>query len=75
MRKSKRIKIKKMYSEMVKAGKYNIAYLLLQLLIKHYVTLWLDDDSYETQLKLEKINCNMWYASNGNKVIAYDYGY
>ena len=75
MRKSKRLKIKKMYSEMVKAGNYEIAYLLLQLLIKHYVTLWLDDASYETQLKLEKINCNMWYANNGNKVIAYDYGY
>lgn len=75
MRKSKRLQIKKMYSEMVKAGNYEIAYLLLQLLIKHYVTLWLDDASYTTQLKLEKIKCNMWYASNGNKVIAYDYGY
>ena len=75
MRKSKRLKIKKMYSEMVKAGNYNIAYLLLQLLIKHKVTLWLDNDSYTTQHKLEKINCCMDYASNGNKVIAYDYGY
>ena len=60
---------------MVKAGKYEIAYLLLQLLIKHHVVLWLDDISYETQIMLEKIHCCMSYASNGMKVIAYDIGY
>lgn len=75
MKKSKRAKIKRMYSELIKAGEYESAYLLLQLLIKHHVTLWLDDVSYKTQLRLEKINCSMSYASNGNKVIAYDFGY
>lgn len=53
---------------LVKAGKYEVARLLLHLLRKGKVKLGLDDASYEAENILEKVGCPCSYGRNYNTV-------
>lgn len=71
----KRIRLKRLYHELVKSGEYEIANNILQLLINGKIKLYLDDTSWKTEELLERLNCAVNYSSNGYSAIFYDYGF
>ena len=63
MKKSKRLSIMLKHRELVKAGKYEVAYKLLRLLIKKQVTLGFSDVCCEAEKILENLKCVVTYDS------------
>lgn len=59
-------KIVKLHQDMVRTGKYHVAWNLLILLRTGYLVLGLGDCDWETETLLEKNNIHITYSRNGN---------
>jgi hypothetical protein len=72
MKKSKRLAIMLKHRELVKVGKYEVAYKLLRLLVKKQVTLGFSDACCEAEKILERLKCYETYDTH-NFAIFYDF--
>lgn len=73
MKKSKRLAIMLKHKELVKAGKYEVAYKLLKLLLNGHIVLGFSDVCHETEKILEKLNCIVTYDSRYYLATFYDF--
>lgn len=72
MKTSKRFAIKKLHEELVKAGEYETASRVYELLMNGRVTLGLNDADWNAEHLLEKIGCGILYSRSGYSVTVYD---
>jgi hypothetical protein len=73
-RKSKRLAIMMKHREMVKQGKMDVAWSLLQLLRKHSISLGYSDGAYETERICERLGCHIAYRGRYYIAYVYDWG-
>lgn len=70
-KKIRRYKIMDAHREFVRAGKYQQARAILQLLRKGKVSLGLGDESWEVESFLETVGCRFSYGRGGYTATAY----
>ena len=73
MKKSKRLAIMLKHKELVKSGKYKVAYNLWRLLVRGRITLGFSDECHETECILENLNCVVTYDSKYYLATFYDF--
>lgn len=73
MKKSKRFALMVKHKELVTAGKYDIAYKIFRLLVKHEIVLGLSESHFKTELELYKIGCKIRHSNNYSYAIAFDF--
>jgi hypothetical protein len=73
MKKSKRLALMLKHKELVKSGKLEIAYYILQILICHEKNLGYNDNSYEAELIAKKLGCKIFYPSHWYYSVVYDF--
>ena len=73
MKKSKRLALMMKHKELVKAGKYDIAYSILRLLVKHEIVLGLSESHFKAELVMYQIGCKIKHINNYSYAVVFDF--